>query len=212
MTMSKYTLELGTLLQDPNFNLFDFDYKFYSDDAKHDFEVLFKDYYFYNEIGFETVKRFKHNLKTRLNLIYPYYIQLYNTELEAKDINFLLNKDLEETFTRDILSDNNNEVISNFSGTNQNNFKESNLDNGTASANLDSGSLTTVNNSVDNVTNENNVSTNGNNKAKEETKLISKGNIGTTSSAQLLRDYRSILININQLIIEECQNLFMEVY
>ena len=45
----------------------------------------------------ETVGRFQHRLKTKLNKIMPYYKQLYETELRSKDIDFMLNKDLIET-------------------------------------------------------------------------------------------------------------------
>ena len=50
------------------------------------------------------------------------------------------------------------------------------------------------------------------NTAKEETTLISKGNIGTTSSAQLLRDWRDVLINIDMMILEECEELFFKLF
>ena len=50
------------------------------------------------------------------------------------------------------------------------------------------------------------------NSAKEETTLISKGNIGTTSSAQLLRDWRDVLINIDMMILEECEELFFKLF
>ena len=65
--MAKYTIELNTLLQDEKFNVFDFEYQFYSEEAKPKFEQLFKDYFRFREIGFETVPRFKHELKTKLN-------------------------------------------------------------------------------------------------------------------------------------------------
>ena len=49
-------------------------------------------------------------------------------------------------------------------------------------------------------------------KLLEKTELISKGNIGTTSSAELLEKWRECLINIDKMIIESCQDLFMQVY
>ena len=44
------------------------------------------------------------------------------------------------------------------------------------------------------------------------TELISKGNIGITSSAELLKQWRQVLINIDEMIIEECRDLFMLLY
>ena len=102
--MARYTIDVYTLLKDNNFKVFNFDYDFYTDDPniKQAFETKFIDRYMFNEIGFETVSRFKHYLKERLNSIAPYYKQLYETELKSKDIEFLLNKDLKETFIREI--------------------------------------------------------------------------------------------------------------
>ena len=100
--MASYTLELNKLDRDEMFCIFDFDYDFYDDLMKANFERKFIDHYYFYEIGFETIERFKHRLKTRLNEIYPYYSQLYNTELKSKNINFLLNKDLKETFIREL--------------------------------------------------------------------------------------------------------------
>lgn len=234
--MAKYTIELNTLLKDEKFNVFDFDYDFYSEEAKPNFEQLFKDYYRFHEIGFETVERFQHNLKSRLNLIMPYYTQLYETEVKAKDINFLLNKDLKETFTRELTQSGSEDSSSQNSGTDistntssteassNSTSKESYLDNGNADINLTEGNLTGVsgNNSEGSTTSSSSTNntisstgstntTNSNNET-ESTTLLSQGNIGITSSAELLEKWRKTIININQLIIAECEDLFMRIY
>ena len=41
----------------------------------------------------------------------PYYTQLYKSEMKAQDIDFLLNKDLKETFVREL------EASGNITGT-----------------------------------------------------------------------------------------------
>ena len=196
------------------FKVFNFDYDFYIDNEniKRKFEEKFIDEYFFHEIGTETVFRFQHRLKTRLNKIMPYYTQIYQTELEAKNINFLLNKDLVETFERSIDSDtiSLNDVTVNDKNINDN--LESNIENGNASIELETGSITNVSKST--LTNENKTSSNTdiNTNMKETTNLISKGNIGITSSAELLEKWRKVLINIDELIINECSDLFMMVY
>ena len=296
--MAKYTIDVYTLLKDNNFKVFNFDYDFYTDDPniKQAFETKFIDRYMFNEIGFETVSRFKHYLKERLNSIAPYYKQLYETELKSKDIQFLLNKDLKETFIRELEGENksqNDNTTSTTSNTSSNttnntssttnesnnstvnlksnesnentvndsksetlnsNFKESSLDNGNADLGLNDGNLTTVSNKTDSnssnnevtstetkdntvsstnknllenssnssntvegvnnttIDNRNNTTINNENKETETTTLISQGNIGVTSSAQLLKEWRSVLINIDNLIIEECKDLFMSIY
>ena len=66
--MSKYTAELRTII-DNNFDIFDFEYTRSSEsqaivsDAA--LEQGFIDHYYFREVGFETLERFKHKLKTQ---------------------------------------------------------------------------------------------------------------------------------------------------
>lgn len=210
--MSKYTLELRRIHQ--THKIFDFDYDFYTNDEtiKYNFEDKFINEYYFNEIGFETVGRFKQRLRTKLNKIMPYYTQLYQTELRTKDIDFMLNKDLEEVYERVLEGFNTsmNDVTVDNSSTS--NVLESNIDNGNASLELEKGSLTNVGKSTinDNTTSSNSVNDTTN--QTERTKLSSKGNIGVTSSAELLEKWRKVIINIDDLIINECSDLFMQIY
>ena len=196
------------------FKVFNFDYDFYIDNEniKRKFEEKFIDEYFFYEIGSETVFKFQHRLKTRLNKIMPYYTQVYQTELRSNEIDFMLNKDLVERFERSIDSDTSslNDVTVNDKNINDN--LESNIENGNASIELETGSITNVSKST--LTNENKTSSNTdiNTNMKETTNLISKGNIGVTSSAELLERWRKVLINIDEMIINECSDLFMMVY
>ena len=204
--MATYTIDIYTLLKNPNFKLFDFNYSFYDEQHKEEFEEKFINYYMFNEIGFETVKRFKHYLKEKLNRIAPYYEQLYKTELRCLegDIDFMLNKDLHET----INVKDKNKSKSKTNATSNTLNKESYLDNGNASLDLTEGNLTGVNSSDGNGTTESDMT--GEN--EQLTELISKGNIGVTSSAELLKQWRQVLINIDEMIIEECRDLFMMIY
>ena len=210
--MSKYTLELRRIHQ--THKVFDFDYDFYTNDEtiKYNFEDKFINEYYFNEIGFETIHRFKQRLRTKLNKIMPYYRQLYQTELRSKDIDFMLNKDLEEVYERVLEGSNTsmNDVTVNNNSTSD--VLESNIDNGNASLELEKGSLTNVGKSTlnDNTTSSNSVNDTTN--QTEKTKLSSKGNIGITSSAELLEKWRKVIINIDDLIINECSDLFMQVY
>ena len=210
--MSSYTLELRHIHQ--TFKVFNFDYDFYTDSdiIKSKFEEKFIDEYYFHEIGQETVARFQHRLRTRLNKIMPYYKQLYETELAAKDINFLLNKDLTETFERVVTGESSSINDLTVSDQGETNNKESNIENGNASLELENGSLTNVSKtSLNNNTNSNNTSRDNTNQ-NEITTLKSQGNIGITSSAELLEKWRSVIINIDQMIIDACDDLFMQVY
>ena len=254
--MSKYTLELRRIHE--TYKVFNFDYDFYvnSEAITSKFEEKFIDEYYFNEIGFETVARFQHRLKTKLNKIMPYYKQLYETELRTKEIDFMLNKDLTETFIKEIEgstsneldntnssntsntlseSENNiNDINESVVNTNVSDFKESNIEMGNASIDLLEGSITNVNNTISennnktlsNLTNNktvksdldntfNSSSKSNSNEVRKQTEtntLTSKGNIGVTSSAELLEKWRKVIINIDELIINECYDLFMGVY
>ena len=204
--MATYTIDIYTLLQDENFKLFDFNYDFYSEEAKEDFEEKFINRYMFDEIGFESVMRFKHFLKEKLNRIAPYYKQLYQTELRCMkdDIDFMLNKDLRETET--IKGNNKSSNTTNANSSTLN--KESYLDNGNASLDLSEGNMTGISSSEGNgITNSSQEDSNDQTRT-----LLSQGNIGITSSAELLQKWRTVLINIDEMIIEECRDLFMMIY
>ena len=66
--MSKYTAELRTII-DNNFDIFDFTYQRSSESqaivSDEKLEQGFIDHYYFREVGFETLERFKHKLKTQ---------------------------------------------------------------------------------------------------------------------------------------------------
>lgn len=82
---TKVTLELRDVLAhtDENgnpFKLWDFEYpSYYAGEEKTAFEQKVIDHYLFHQIGCETIGRFKHNFKTRIREIMPYYIQLYKS-------------------------------------------------------------------------------------------------------------------------------------
>ena len=240
--MAKYSMEVGEMMGNPLTPLFHFDYDFYCDDqtVKKKFEQKFIDHYFFHEIGCETHARWSQMLKARLNLIMPYYKQLYETELKSKNIEFLLNKDYTETFIREL--DRTNQDMNQVSGSTEvtmsnqgtstdtknssNTSKSSSLNDGVANASLEHGYLTqvgeekgqlssstsSIDSSDSHTTNTQSLQSNGEMGERESHTIIGKGNIGITSSAELLSKWRDVLINIDRLIIDECKDLFMLIY
>lgn len=237
--MASYTMTIGEMLQsDLCKNIFPDHYPFYVDDEtlKKEFEEKFIKHYYYREIGYETPFMFIQRLEAFLTVRMPYYEKLYETELEAKKINFMLNKDLIETFIREVESENQatgttsgqqnssstNSVSQN--GTSTITHKESSLQDGVSTASLTDGYLTGVSSdngtntstgtsdSSDNLTSKGISSQTDNGKSLEKTELISQGNIGVTSSAQLLKEWREVLLNMDELIIKDCSKLFMQLY
>ena len=207
--MSKYTLELRYLYEDENFNLFDFPYNLYNNDLKPWFEEKFFQHFMFYEIGFDTIGMFKQRLMSKLNDIYPYYRELYETMIRSKGIDFMLNKDLKESYVRELTS-------------NSNSNQESNVtSNGLSTAGQLTPSLIAnsqkIDKFMDSVQKDNGSSnstssgeSNGN--SKEQYTLTSQGNIGITSSAELLTKWRETILNIDLMIFEECNDLFMQIF
>ena len=226
--MSNYTIELRFLENPPMTKLFDFSYDYYmkglvSDEVyeqkKKDFENKFLEFYYFDEIGYKTPDRFKQRLKNYLDMGFKKWQERYNTELEVQkqNINFLLNKDLVEeritsgnasgsATTSSSTTSNNNNVANNKNIVNDTpdtrfatteNFATSiTTDQSTSqSTNTGTGETTSTSNQNNNVTD----------------KFTSKGNIGITSSAELLEKWRDIIIDIDNEIIEEADKLFMQI-
>ena len=237
--MANYTMTIGEMINSSlTQNIFPDKYEFYMDDeqARKMFEDKFIKHYYYREIGFETPFMFIQKLESHLLLNMPYWKELYRTELESRNINFLLNKDLRETFIRELDTENqslgtntskqNSTSISSVSqnGTSTNNHKESMINDGVSTTSLEEGYLTGTSsddgsntstgtsNSSDDVHSSGTVKQSGNEKVLEKTDLISQGNIGITSSAQLLKEWREVLLNMDKIIIDSCSDLFLKLY
>lgn len=208
--MSKYTIEINQLVNDLDFNLFDFEYNLYDNELKSAFEKKFIDHFYFYEIGLTPIARFKKALQIKLNDIYPYYKQLYQTELRCKDIDFMLNKDLKESYTRELTG--NSSV--NQSSTSTTNDTSLNINNDTPQNKIDDLDqfMTSASKNTDNSTMNSSGANTVENNSTETYSLVSQGNIGVTSSAELLEKWRNVLINIDQLIFEECNDLFMLIY
>ena len=207
--MSKYTLELRYIYNDTKFNLFDFPYNLYDNDLKPWFEEKFFQHFMFYEIGFDSVAMFKQRLMSKLNDIYPYYKQLYETEIRTKGVDFMLNKDLKESYVRELTS-------------NSNSNQESNVtSNSLSTAGQLTPSLIANSQKIDkfmDTAQKDNSSSNStstgesNGNSREEYTLTSQGNIGITSSAELLTKWRETILNIDLMIFEECNDLFMQIF
>ena len=208
--MSKYSLELNQLANSADFTLFDFDYNLYDNELKSAFEKKFIDHFYFYEIGLTPIARFKKALQIKLNDIYPYFKQLYQTELRCIDIDFMLNKDLKEQYTREVTG--NSSV--NQSSTSTSNDTSLNINNDTPQNKIDDLDqfMTSASKNTDNSTMNSSGTNSAENNSTETYSLVSQGNIGVTSSAELLEKWRNVLINIDQLIFEECNDLFMLIY
>lgn len=215
---SKYTLQLYYIYKDDTYNLFDQPYNLYNNELKPYFEEKFFQHFMFYEIAFDNINIFKQHLISTLNDIYPKFKQLYETEIRCQDIDFMLNKDLKESYVRKLNgeSEGNSQATSTSDNTSSSN--DLSIGNDTPQNKVDdldkymtSASKTNSNSTNNSTSNANNTIKNKSNNT-EEYELISQGNIGVTSSAELLEKWRNVIINIDLMIFKELENLFLFVY
>ena len=226
--MSNYTIELRFLNNPPMTTLFDFQYDYYmkglvSDEVynqkKKEFELKFLEFYYFDEIGYKTPDRFKQRLKNYLDMGFKKWQERYNTELEVQkqNINFLLNKDLTEervtegnatgnSSTTSTSTTNNNTTANNKNTVNDTpDTRFSTTENFATSITTDETSSNSTNTGNGETTNTSNQNTNVNER------FSSKGNIGVTSSAELLEKWREVIIDIDNEIIDGAEKYFMQI-
>lgn len=177
----------GGCLFDPNDP-----YPIWKEEHRPVLEKKITDHYLMFQLGFETPGRFKHELNTRMREIMPYYVELYKTTLF--EYNPIENYSMQEEFTEDVKSAGKNtaKAIEKTSDTPQGTIK--NLETYLSSATQNEGES----------------SNEGNSNTKN--KGWRKGNIGVTSSQQLIQQERDLIINIDMMIIEELKDLFLGVF
>ena len=226
--MSNYTIELRFLETPPVYNVFDFQYDYYmkglvSDEVyeqkKKEFENKFIDFYYFDEIGYNTPDRFKQRLKNYLDMGFKKWNERYNTELEVQkqNINFLLNKDLiEERITEGNATGTATSTSTSTSNTNNNSSNKNTVNDTpdtrfTTTENFATSITTdeTISNSSNTGNGETTNTSNQNSNVNE--RFISKGNIGVTSSAELLEKWRDVIIDIDNEIIEDAEKYFMQI-
>lgn len=202
--MAKYTTTIKTLID----NNFDFGLKSYPifDENYRDTlnnNILY--HYYENEIGFETAGLFKFYLNQKLNEIMPYYNRLY--ENQNKILNEMFdNVDIKEEFIR-----NTNTSANSNSNSNSN---SKNLFQDTPQGSLDFTELenqkwaTNYNMSKGNINDTSNTSgTSDENYIKHIT-----GNNGNKYKIEMLSMIKDNLLNIDMMIINDLQELFMQIF
>lgn len=202
--MAHYTVTIKSLI-DNNFDFGLDEYPIFNETYRDTLNNNILNYYYENEIGFETAELFKFYLNNKLKLIMPKYNVLY--EKQEASLNTLLgNVDLVENSSR---SNTNN--ISSTSASVSNN---KNLFQDTPQGQLDFTALEnqswatnyTMNNTGINDTS----SSNGT--GSETYGRTIRGNNGNKYSIDVLNDIKNKLNNIDLLIINELSDLFMGIF
>ena len=204
--MAKYTITIKTLI-DNNFDFKMDSYPIFDENYRNTLNNNILYHYYENEIGFETASLFRFYLNQKLNEIMPYYNELYKVQKEIIDENLLLNNvNLTERLTGSNTTNTNSTSQSSNKGKNlfqdtpQGEISNTEIDDQKWATNL-----TLNNNSINDTSNATGSGTN------EYIKTII-GNNGGKFNIDVLNDIKNNLMNIDLMIINELNDLFMGIF
>lgn len=202
--MAKYTITIGSLIKN-NFNFGLDSYPIFDNNYRNTLNTKILNHYYNNEIGFETPELFKFYLNNKLNEIMPYYNTLYEN-LKLYDNNLMSNVNLKEVLNRETAnnvstkSNSKTDTRNLFQDTPQGSLKETDIDNLRYATNL------TLNDS--NITD--NTSSLGDGTENYVKTII--GNNGSKYTYELLNELKNAILNIDMMIINDLNELFMGVF
>ena len=183
------------------------DYPIFDENYRSILNTNIIDYYYFREIGFETVAQFNHYLNNKMNIIMPYYNKIYIATL--KEINPLNNYNLTEKYEKIYEGSGNNTTNDTSNSDSLNAFSD------TPQGNVSNNEITKLNylsEATQNKANYKNLSTsNMKNKAMENYIKNTSGTQGIPES-EMIRKYIDSLLNVDKMIIEELSDLFMKVW
>lgn len=194
---------------------FDFDFPFYSNDAKdlYTFKTYFLLRYWNNYIGFETLGMWKTAFLSKMHELIPYYTKLYDAiqkDNPFTNINVTITeaeKGSEKTTTK--TADAGQSEVKN----NQN-YQNIDSDNPQVTvATQDYASAMsrgeTVNNTTTTAKNDHTGNDNKDSKIDRDTKEIG---LRGKSTSEAIEEYREQIQNINRELVEACRDLFLKVW
>lgn len=220
--MAKYTITIKTLI-DNNFDFKMNNYPIFDENYRETLNNNILNHYYENEIGFETASLFRFYLNQKLNEIMPYYNELYKVQKKLIDENLLLNNvNLTEqlsgtntnatTTTGNSTSQSTNSGTSNnknlFQDTPQGELSNTDINNQKWATNLTLDSNTTNNTINDTSSNSGSANTNATNSYLKT--II--GNNGGKFNIDILNDIKNNLMNIDLMIINDLNELFMQIF
>ena len=211
--MAKYTTTIRNLM-DNNFDFGLKDYPIFDEEYRELLNNKILMHYYMDEIGFETAGLFKVYLNNKMNEIMPYYNELYKKQKDLL-LNFDKTTNLTETFTRDNTTDTNtksNSTSSNTaSGTSKNVYQDTPM--GTITEqdidNYDHASSQEFNKNQNTSSIEDNSNLTGKATSLQNYIRTKTGNNGRLYGIEILKMIKNNYMNIDEMIINELQDLFM---
>lgn len=211
--MAKYTTTIRNLM-DNNFDFGLKDYPIFDEEYRELLNNKILMHYYMDEIGFETAGLFKVYLNNKMNEIMPYYNELYKKQKDLL-LNFDKTTNLTETFTRDNTTDTNtksNSTSSNTaSGTSKNVYQDTPMGSITEQDidNYDHASSQEFNKNQNISSIEDNSNLTGKATSLENYIRTKTGNNGRLYGIEILKIIKNNYMNIDEMVINELQDLFM---
>lgn len=212
---TKLTVELREII-DAGVNIWDFDYPcFYTGEDKTTFEKKITDHFYFRQIGQETVGRWLHMFRSRMREIMPYYNQLYESEKYMKEI--------EDPFATVDYTETYEEESSGQSNTSANASTNGFVDgyNERKFSNTPQGSISNIDNYLTEATKDTHTteedttsqsSSTGATSGTVKHTLKKKGAMGVTTFGHDMMEYRQSFLNIDKMVINELNDLFLGIY
>lgn len=212
--MARYTITIKSLI-DNNFDFQLTDYPIFDENYRSVLNQKILYHYYENEIGFETAPLFRFYLKQKLNEIMPYYNELYKAQTKLINNDLLLNNvNLTETLDGSNTTQTNSNSQSTNNGTSKNKNLFQDTPQGTISqTDIDSQTwatnLTLDKNETNNTINDSNSSSGSGTNNYIKTII---GNNGGKFNIDILNDIKNNLMNIDLMIIDDLNELFMQIF
>lgn len=204
--MSRYTTTIKNLI-DNNFDFKMTTYPIFDENYRNILNQKILNHYYEDEIGFETASLFRFYLNMKLNEIMPKYNVLYTAQKKLIDDNLIFNNvNLTESLTGSNSTTSSSTSGSTANGKNlfqdtpQGNISNTEIDNQTWATNL-----TLNHNQINDTSNASGTGTNS------YVKTII-GNNGNKFNIDILKDIENNIMNIDLMVINELQDLFMQIY
>lgn len=205
--MAKYTITIRSLID----NHFDFkmdSYPIFDENYRETLNQNILYHYYENEIGFETAPLFRFYLNQKLNEIMPYYNELYKVQKKLIEDNLLLNN---VNLTEELQGSNTTQSSSQSHSTNngKNLFQDTPQGN-ISSQDIDATNVYATNLTLDRTSIDDNSSSGGSGTNSYIKTII--GNNGGKFNIDVLKDIKDNLMNIDLMVINDLNELFMQIF
>lgn len=193
--------------------IFDFDFPIFNEVYRTVLETKILKHFYMREIGVETYGLWKLYLDETLNRIMPYYNKMY--EVAARDVDFLVTEAITTTSKQDKVENASGLGKANSSGSNKGDTTDTVSDTPQGSIqNLRDGkylSTATISDSNNTTTTQATTENTTTNNTTNNTTDFVNGYRGY-APGDLIKKYYDALVNVDQLVLDELENLFMQLW